>query len=776
MLVSIDHVIEALEAKGCEPKQHGKEWIAKCPAHDDQKPSFGASVGEDGRVLVKCLSGCEFPAIAAALGLAATDFFAAKAKIGKEARRKPKLLSQIEWPIKDERGQVLAVHRRFNYDDGSKKVLWFLPDGLTPSRKGEPGAVSTEALPLYGAHRLPKLTTVPIFVTEGEKAADMLDFRGFAAVGSVTGASGTPCDASLSLLKGRHVLLWPDHDDVGRGHMARIGARLLALGATSVRLIFWPDGHFIGGPRAKDDAYDFFNRGGTEDHVRLLIEQAVDFQPPDETPVAKPAVRILVPGSHWTDDGYVERGTHVFVDDVLSRLPKDTFCRLGQFVGRLSGEQGAVAFKSLSVDAVRLLVDSHVSLERSTKGEHDRVERTFCAATRDHGNLVLAGAADHPSAPQLAQIVRYPVFLPDWSRAKPGWNAGGVYYDEPEVFRGIEPSDDTGPIFDALIDFPFKDDASRMNAVGFMLSPLIRPAVGNLPLHLVHAAQERTGKTKLVELMAALVVNLPELPPLRLDAAEEEVDKRILAMLRDSPAVIHLDNINRDIDSAALASLITSASYSGRPLSTSTIVTLPNRVCLIATGNNVSLSSEMAKRTIPILLQATSADPEARTDFVHPDLAALARTHRRPVVAALLGLVEHWKARGRPPGQYRFGGFEAWMRAVGGILEGSDWYRNVVPWQRSADPAGADLAAFVTLWAAHPNAAGSFQAKALAAMCAQAGLFPHFFAKGEHSGSIIFAKQLLKKSVDRFVGQHVIRRQGSGSSSFWRLEAVANTP
>lgn len=42
---------------------HGRKvgvgWIARCPAHDDRRPSLSIKDGDDGRVLVRCHAGCD---------------------------------------------------------------------------------------------------------------------------------------------------------------------------------------------------------------------------------------------------------------------------------------------------------------------------------------------------------------------------------------------------------------------------------------------------------------------------------------------------------------------------------------------------------------------------------------------------------------------------------------------------------------------------------------------------------------------------------------------
>jgi len=65
---------------------------------------------------------------------------------------------------------------------------------------------------------------------EGERATDALVGRSIMALGTATGASGTPSDDGLRALAGPDVALWPDADEPGRAHMQRIATRLALLG------------------------------------------------------------------------------------------------------------------------------------------------------------------------------------------------------------------------------------------------------------------------------------------------------------------------------------------------------------------------------------------------------------------------------------------------------------------------------------------------------------------------------------------------------------------
>lgn len=57
-------------------KIHHDRFRAKCPAHDGKSDaSLAVSIGDQGRVLLKCFGGCTLDEIAGALGLAVRDLF-----------------------------------------------------------------------------------------------------------------------------------------------------------------------------------------------------------------------------------------------------------------------------------------------------------------------------------------------------------------------------------------------------------------------------------------------------------------------------------------------------------------------------------------------------------------------------------------------------------------------------------------------------------------------------------------------------------------------------
>lgn len=68
--VTLSDVLAELErATGYRPRRSGSGYLARCPAHDDRRPSLSVAEGRDGRVLINCFANCDWPAIVSALGL-----------------------------------------------------------------------------------------------------------------------------------------------------------------------------------------------------------------------------------------------------------------------------------------------------------------------------------------------------------------------------------------------------------------------------------------------------------------------------------------------------------------------------------------------------------------------------------------------------------------------------------------------------------------------------------------------------------------------------------
>lgn len=219
-----------------------------------------------------------------------------------------------------------------------------------------------------------------------------------------------------------------------------------------------------------------------------------------------------------------------------------------------------------------------------------------------------------------------------------------------------------------LGDFPFADEASAAHALAAVLQPFVRPLIdGPTPIYLIDAPAPGTGKGLLADVLSVVSAGAPA-AVMALGRDEDEIDKRITALLlRGSPAIL-LDNVT-ELRSSALAAVLTTTTWRGRRLGRSEMIEVPNAALWLATGNNVALSDELTRRAVPVRLDAGVEQPEARTGFRHPDLLAWARERRRPLVEACLSLVRAWVDAGMPRGSGTLGRFEGWAAVLGGILE-----------------------------------------------------------------------------------------------------------
>jgi hypothetical protein len=64
-------------------------WMARCPAHDDRRPSLSVREADGERVLLKCFSGCSVPEIVSAVGLGLDALFPPRPSHHQRGERRP---------------------------------------------------------------------------------------------------------------------------------------------------------------------------------------------------------------------------------------------------------------------------------------------------------------------------------------------------------------------------------------------------------------------------------------------------------------------------------------------------------------------------------------------------------------------------------------------------------------------------------------------------------------------------------------------------------------
>src|SRR5262249_30894730 len=139
----------------------------------DKSPSFSASRGNDGRILMTCHAGCDLKNICAAIPVNVADLFPQKIKI-----IKPRYVFDCAYDYRDEKGDLLfqVVRRQLDNpsecpDSSAKKFFQRRPDG-----KG--GWINDLKGVRRVLYRLPELIAAnpgaTVFICEGEKDIERL--------------------------------------------------------------------------------------------------------------------------------------------------------------------------------------------------------------------------------------------------------------------------------------------------------------------------------------------------------------------------------------------------------------------------------------------------------------------------------------------------------------------------------------------------------------------------------------------------------------------------
>lgn len=283
--------------------------------------------------------------------------------------------------------------------------------------------------------------------------------------------------------------------------------------------------------------------------------------------------------------------------------------------------------------------------------------------------------------PPLRAIVEHPVMSPRGIRVLRGYDPESQTFFAPSLPLGLlnvpqYPDGDQlraalSRIDEMVTDFPFASPPDKANTVAMMLTPILRPIIrGNTPLAAVRAVKPGSGKTLLVQVMLRTLTGRDE-GFTSLGTDENEAEKRLLADLMKGGQFIIFDNVQTGspLGSATLARALTNGSISGRIIQTSRHVTVPVRCSFIATGNGLSMSDEIARRSYLVELEVEQERPEDRTDFLHPQLLEWVAENRPTLLSALLVVTQAWYTAGMPiTSGPRLSSFEEWSRVVGSVL------------------------------------------------------------------------------------------------------------
>ena len=230
---------------------------------------------------------------------------------------------------------------------------------------------------------------------------------------------------------------------------------------------------------------------------------------------------------------------------------------------------------------------------------------------------------------------------------------------------------------DELFDeFPFKSDLDRILAVAALMTVAQRPALAGdnngMPGFGITSPVQSSGKTTLAQLISYSIFNRP-IPASSFSFDEDEMEKRIVAILKEGHSFVLFDNIKEhsNVESGKVSAAMSSDVFLGRQLGFNEMVKVPSSVVWMFTGNNINFVGDFATRVYKIRIAPAVADPEQRV-FKRGDLGKWTLKNRSRIISSVLSVVMAGKNEIEIEGSCRFKFWDKFVRRPLYSLTGID--------------------------------------------------------------------------------------------------------
>jgi putative DNA primase/helicase len=641
------------------------QWMARCPNHPDANPSLKITQ-EPALTLLHCFADCPTEAVVTKLGRTMADLYTTVTVAALAALKKLPVATLLSFGLRDGGGGVLIP-----YFDAAGQLIAEKKRTALAAKNGSRWPHG-KALRAYGEWKLGDAQAAKyLLVVEGESDAWCAWSAGIPCLG-IPGASATKTLLAEHLNGLNRLFILQEPDTGGQHFVAGVAARLREFAAPIEAFVLtMPNGQKDLADLHAADPARFVER------YRQLVPAPLDLAATATVVTARAAdsrPAFLVPELYDLAD----LGGELWDLVAAVNTPPSLF-RFGDGLAWIEHDvEGRPFTRPLNEPRLALWLADRIRFYTEIKD----IERPAHPPA-----LKTLLVTPEPPVPGLTRIVHAPGFTPDGEiYDQPGYHAGArVYYAPadgfamPPVPRMPSPAEiqaATALVLEPLLDFPFVEDADRANALAAFLTILVRDLIpGPTPLFLFSKPSPGTGASLLVEALTLVATGRVA------DAGaepgdEEEWRKNITATLEKAPAVVFYDNLRHALDSGHLSRTLTAETTDDRPLGRTDKVHYPNRAVWLATGNNVTMSTEIIRRVVPVNLDAQVERPWLRerdglVTFRHSDLRAWCAAERGRLVAAALTLGRAWIAAGRPsagPAPRALPMHSAWATVLGGIL------------------------------------------------------------------------------------------------------------
>ena len=231
-------------------------------------------------------------------------------------------------------------------------------------------------------------------------------------------------------------------------------------------------------------------------------------------------------------------------------------------------------------------------------------------------------------------------------------------------------------------EFPWKEAASESAFLSHILAEAARLAMERCPMYFYDAPMAGTGKSTLQE-MAARIVHGTE-PALRPWVADEdELRKSLYACLMAGDRSIWFDNVPDGVKvrSSVLEAFLTSAVWKDRKLGESMTTAIPNKTVLVASGNNLTPVSALARRSLVIRLDANTEHLRERVFKIANPRRHVMERRGQMLIDALTIIKAYLLTGGKEQMPVALPSFEDWSRLA----------RDPLIWLGLADPVVTQL-------------------------------------------------------------------------------------
>jgi len=550
----------------------------------------------------------------------------------------------------------------------------------TDGAMGWQGGYPAGPRPIYRRKEVEAATPDLITIHGGEKATDAAASLGLVATTNAGGEKAIDKTDWTPVLRFATIIIVTDNDQAGEAFGQSLTSKILLMKpGADVRILRLP------GLPAKGDIVEWVAAGGTlaeflshVDNTEPVTEEQVD-----GWKTTKTSDRVIT----------VDFDEHRVVDDAIKAISTqdNVYQRGGGLVQIVRGAktpkgiarpQDSPRIGSMRYARIReLLADAAIWL-RQGKEDMERVHPPEWVVK------AVDARGQWEGIPQLEAVVESPILRADGSvLQQAGYDqATGIVFapngDFPKVPE--KPSRDDAVkaanfLLQAVEDFPFGKPVHRAAWLAGLVTPLARYAFhGPAPLFLHDANVRGCGKSLLTDVVA-IVTTGRSMARMSLPRDDDEIRKRITALAIVGEPEILIDNVPNTLGSPSLDAALTATSWSDRILGQSAMASgIPLYATWYASGNNVVLVGDTARRVVHIRLESCEENPEERSGFRHPDLLAWVRFERPKLTAAAVTILAGYFGAGKPDQHLKaWGSYEAW----------SDVVRQAIVWVGLPDPA-----------------------------------------------------------------------------------------